>query len=72
MPKRLERLPRYYQRREDNGLMRIRVRVPLIGRVLNDDDNAVRNLIYELKTGSLREAQRTECEMRSSTGFIGR
>ena len=54
--------------------MRIRIQVPApqIGRVLNDDDNAVRNLIYELKTGSLREAQRTECEMRSSTGFIGR
>jgi len=52
--------------------IRIQVPAPQIGRVLNDDDNAVRNLIYEFKTGSLREAQRTECEMRSSTGFIGR
>ena len=53
MPKRLERLPRYYQRREDNGLMRSRVRVrvpaPLIGRVLNDDGNAVRNQILRVQ-----------------------
>ena len=39
MPKRSEKLPRYYQRREDNGLLRVRVQVPapLFGRVLNDD-----------------------------------
>ena len=53
MPKRLERLPRYYQRREDNGLMRSRVRVrvpaPLIGWVLNDDGNAVRNQILRVQ-----------------------
>jgi hypothetical protein len=28
MPKRSEKLPRYYQRREDNGLLRVRIQVP--------------------------------------------
>jgi integrase len=71
MPKRAEKLPRYYQRREDNGLLRVRVQVPasLIGRVLNDNGKPVRNLIYEFKTGSLREAQRTERRHDIVNGF---
>jgi hypothetical protein len=62
MPKRSEKLPRYYQRREDNGLLRVRVQVPalLFGRVLNEDGKPVRNLFHEFGTGSLREAQRIE------------
>ena len=71
MPKGPEKLPRYYQRREDNGLLRVRVQVPapLIGRVLNDEGKAVRNLIHEFGTGSLREAQQVERRHDIINGF---
>jgi integrase len=62
VPKRKEKLPRYFQRRDDNGKLRVRVQVPPALRplILSETGKPLTNLLHEFDTGSLREAQRIE------------